>query len=41
MQTTSTTSPDTGFLKSLLLASLTITVSTMALATLWLRAHGS
>jgi hypothetical protein len=40
MQTTVTAPTSTGFLKSLLLASLTIALSTMALGSLWLRAHG-
>ncbi|MBM4283285.1 MAG: hypothetical protein FJ137_21915 [Deltaproteobacteria bacterium] len=38
--TASTASTDTGFLKSLLLASVTIAVSTMAIGALWLRSHG-
>jgi hypothetical protein len=40
MQTTAHTSTNTGFIKSLLLASVTIALSTMALGSLWLRAHG-
>lgn len=40
MQNNTTASPNTGFLKSLLLASVTIALSTMALGSLWLRSHG-
>jgi hypothetical protein len=40
MQTHSNASTNTGFLKSLLLASVTIALSTMALGSLWLRSHG-
>jgi hypothetical protein len=40
MTTTTAATTNTGFLKSLVLASATIAASTMVLGSLWLHAHG-
>ncbi len=41
MSSTTLPSPNTGFLRSLALATVTIAVASMALGMLWLRAHGA